>query len=272
MIPVLIIIVCLLLLLFVALLFCVKGRCNHSGLSAFQGYAYAHRGLHGDGVPENSMDAFRLAKEAGYGVELDVHLLKDGNLAVFHDADLKRMTGMSGRIVDLTTEQLEQYHLNGTEQPIPQFKDVLNLFNGEVPLIVELKEVGNCAALCKAVCTMLDGYKGVYCLESFDPRCVRWLYKNRPDLIRGQLTENYFKSNNSKIPGFLKFVLRHQLLNFLTKPDFVAYRFGDRKTISNFLCRKIWKMQGVSWTIKSKEDLKTARNEGWLPIFEGFKA
>ena len=68
---------------------------------------YAHRGLHGDGVPENSLEAFRLAKEAGYGVELDIHLLKDGNLAVFHDSKLERITGQAGVIEELTTENLK---------------------------------------------------------------------------------------------------------------------------------------------------------------------
>lgn len=270
MVPALIVLVCLLLLLFAIFLFVTKGRKHHKGLSALRNHVYAHRGLHGQDVPENSLEAFRLAKEAGFGVELDVHLLKDGNLAVFHDCDLKRMTGKEGRIVDLTTDKLGEYHLNNTNQTIPEFKKVLELFDGKVPLIVELKEVGNCASLCKAVCDMLDEYQGVYCLESFDPRCVHWLCKNRPDLIRGQLTENYFKSKSVKIPWYVKFALRHQLMNFLTKPDFVAYRFDDRKTPSNLLCRKVWKMQGVTWTIKSQNDLDLAKKENWIPIFEGF--
>lgn len=269
MIPALIIVFCL-LLIFLLFLFAIKGRKGHEGLSALRNHVYAHRGLHDQSVPENSLEAFRLAKEARCGVELDVHLLKDGNLAVFHDCDLMRMTGKNGRIVDLTTEELHEYHLKDTEQTIPEFKKVLELFDGKVPLIVELKAVGNCAALCRAVCTMMDDYKGVFCLESFDPRCVHWLHKNRPDLIRGQLTENYFKSNNVKIPWYIKFALRHQLLNFLTKPDFVAYRFDDRKTPSNTFCRNVWKMQGVTWTVKSQEDLNQANKEGWISIFEGF--
>ena len=94
---------------------------------------------------------------------------------------------------------------------------------------------------------------------------------NRPDLIRGQLTENYFKTKN-KLPAILKFLLRHNMLNFLTRPDFVSYRFSDRKdTVTNFLCRKLWRLQGVTWTLKSQKDFDTAVAEGWLPIFEGFK-
>ena len=260
-------------LVFLLLLYILSmiGRRNHPGLVALRSWNYAHRGLFGGTVPENSMEAFRFAKEAGYGVELDVHLLKDGNLAVFHDADLKRMTGKDGRIVDLTTEQLKEYPLNSTDQTIPEFRKVLNLFDGKVPLIVELKSVNNYADLCDKTCNMLDDYNGVYFVESVDPRCVRWLRKHRPDIIRGQLCQNYYKPNKANLPGILKFLLSNQMMNFLTMPDFVAYKFEDRKHISNWFARKLWKLQGVSWTIKSQEDLNMATQEGWIPIFEGFE-
>ena len=148
----------------------------------------------------------------------------------------------------------------------------MNLFAGEAPLIIELKaERNNCATLCQTVCDMMDSYSGPYCIESFDPRCILWLRKNRPDVIRGQLAENYFASPNSKLPWILKLVLSFQMMNFLTLPDFVSYRFRDRKNFSNVLCRKLWRTQGVTWTIKSKEDFDVALKENWLPIFEGFK-
>ena len=260
----------ILLLLVVLYILSTMGRKGHSDLPKLRGWAYAHRGLHGNGIPENSMEAFRRAKDAGYGIELDIHLMKDGNLAVIHDSLLVRTTGAEGRIEDLSTGELDNYKLEGTQEKIPLFQDVLDLYAGEAPLIVELKEHKNYAALCDAACKMLDNYNGVYCLESFDPRCIYWLRKNRPDLIRGQLTENYFRGSKAKLPWYFKFVLRHQMLNFLTRPDFVAYRFSDRKTVSNTLCRKLWGMQGVTWTIKTIEDYNTAVAEGWLPIFEAF--
>ena len=260
-----------LLALFLMFLLSTMGRRGHARLSALQKHVYAHRGLHGENVPENSLEAFRRAKEAGYGVELDVHLLKDGNLAVFHDTDLERMTGKPGKITDLTTEELSNYCLGGTAYTIPTFREVLDLFDGSVPVIVELKAQGNCAELCEKTCSMLDTYSGDFCLESFDPRCVRWLRQNRPDFIRGQLTENYLVNRNVKLPLIVRFVMRHQLLNFLTMPDFVAYRYSDRKTISNVLCRKFWGVQGVVWTIQTREELDTATQEGWISIFEGFR-
>lgn len=247
------------------------GRTGHKGYEALQGWYYAHRGLHGNGVPENSMEAFRKAKQAGYGVELDVHLLKDGQLAVIHDASLRRTTGRGGYVEDLTAEDLGAYFLEGSQQTIPLLSQVLDLFRGEAPLIVELKcERNNYAQLCKAVCERLDNYQGVYCLESFDPRCVYWLRKNRPDLIRGQLTENYFRSPGSKLPWHFKALLSWQMLNFLTLPDFISYKFRDRKHISNFFCRRLWRLPGVTWTVQSQEELELALEEGWLPIFEGF--
>ena len=261
----------LLLILVILYLFAIRCRSGHSGLKDFQGWAYAHRGLHGNGIPENSMAAFKVALDHGYGIELDVHLLKDGNLAVIHDSLLNRTTGQPGHVEDLTTAQLKDYRLEGTEETIPEFMDVLTLYNGKAPLIVELKpENGNHAALAEAVCRMLDTYKGVYCLESFDPRCVAWLKKNRPDLIRGFLTENFVKRRNN-LSGSLKFALTHCLTNLICTPDFIAYKFEDRKdSPSVWLCRKLWKAQAVTWTIRNKEDFETALKEGWLPIFEYF--
>lgn len=266
------VIVLILIVLVLALyILSTMGRSGHAGLSALRNWGYAHRGLHGPDAPENSMEAFRRAKDAGYGIELDVHLLTDGNLAVIHDSLLKRTTGADGRIEDLETSQLKEYFLEGTQETIPQFQQVLDLFSGCAPLIVELKCVdNNYAALCDTVCKMLDNYNGPYCMESFDPRCIYWLRKNRPDVIRGQLTENYFVSPKSKLPWYLKLVLKNQMLNFMTQPDFVAYKFEDRETVSNVLCRKLWKMQGVTWTVQSQEDFDTAVSEGWIPIFEDF--
>lgn len=261
----------LILILAVLYLFAIRCRSGHPGLKDLQGWNYAHRGLHGNGVPENSMAAFQAALDHGYGIELDVHLLADGNLAVMHDSLLNRTTGRAGRIEDLTTEDLKDYHLEGTGETIPEFMDVLTLYNGKAPLIIELKPVdGNHAALTEAVCSMMKTYNGPFCMESFDPRCVAWLYKNRPDIIRGQLTENYFKTR-SDLPDYLKFALQHCLSNFLCVPDFVAYRFADRNdTISVKLCKKLWKAQTVTWTLRSKEEYDTAVKEGWIPIFENF--
>lgn len=260
-------------LLALVLLWILALRCrrNRPGLEDLRGWSYAHRGLHGPGAPENSMAAFRAALDGGFGVELDVHLLKDGNLAVMHDSLLNRTTGQAGRMEDLTTEDLKHYFLEGTAETIPEFGEVLDLFGGKAPLIIELKSAdGNHAALTEAACKLLEGYSGPFCMESFDPKCVAWLRKNRPDIIRGQLAENFFRSRND-LPDHLKFLATNLLFNFLTVPDFIAYKFADRNTTpSTVLCRKLWRAQGVSWTLRTREEYDTAVSEGWLPIFEGF--
>lgn len=256
-----------------AYLFSLRGRSGHPLLETLKKFSYAHRGFHGNGVPENSMAAFKLAKEKGYGIELDIHLLKDGELAVIHDSLLRRTTGAEGKIEDITADELKNYRLEGTKETIPLFSEVLKLFEGATPLIVELKpENKNHAELAKAACDMLDKFNVTYCIESFDPRCIIWLKKNRPDVVRGQLSSNFFKSK-TKLSLPVKFMLTHNLLNFLSKPDFIAYEFSKRKdTLSNLICCKLWKIQGVGWTIKDKQTHSEVLKSGWISIFEKFEA
>lgn len=265
------VVVIILVVLLLCLLLAPMGRRGHGKLPELRGKSYAHRGLHDAEKPENSMVAFRAALEHGFGIELDVHLLKDGTLAVMHDSSLTRITGCEGMIEDLTENDLKNYRLSGTDETIPMFREVLELFDGKEPMIVELKCArGNHAALTDAACALLKDYSGAWCMESFDPRCVYYLKKHHPEVIRGQLTEDHFAYKNDLHP-VVRFLLTHNLLNFLTKPDFVAYRFADRKcTITNAVWQKIWGVQSVSWTLRSKEEYDTAVREGSLPIFENF--
>lgn len=264
-------IILIILSLFVLYMLLVSGRSGHPGLQKLRGWSYAHRGLHKKGVPENSMAAFRAALEKGYGVEFDVHLLKDGNLAVIHDHPLYRTTGAEGEVESLTTEELKNYPLEGTEETIPTFRQVLELYDGKAPLIIELKAInGNHGALVDTVMAQLEGYSGDYCVESFDPRCILYLKKHYPHVVRGQLTEN-FLAGKGKLPWYIKFLMTHQLGNFLLQPDFVAYKFADRKNLGNYLVRNLWNVQGVTWTLKTPQEHKTALEEGWIPIFEDYE-
>lgn len=263
-------IVAILLLVVLLYLWCLKGRTGHKALQQLRGWNYAHRGLHNAERPENSMAAFRAALEHGYGIELDVHLMKDGQLAILHDSSLKRVAGADITIEELTADDLVKYTLGDTQERIPLFSQVLELYKGKAPLIVELKTAGNnIKPLCEATCALLDGYDGLYCIESFDPRVTRWLRKNRPDIVRGQLSENWMKSA-SKLPWILKFIMTYHISNVYTRPDFIAYKYCDRKTFGTDLCRKLWKIQGVTWTLQSKEEYDMAVQEGWIPIFENF--
>ena len=264
------VLILLILILMILHLLCLRGRKNQPGMETLRGWFYAHRGLHDDEKPENSLAAYKAALDKGYGIEFDVHLLKDGSLAVMHDSDLKRTTGREGFMEDLTAQDLENYHLGGTDQTIPTFQQVLDLFDGQAPLIIELKtRNGNANALTEAVCRVLKDYTGPYCVESFDPRCIRYLYKHYPQIIRGQLAENAVKRSKS-FSWPVRFLCTYYLENFLTRPDFIAYRFEDRETTSNSICRRIWGIQGVSWTIRTPEDFQTAVREVLIIIFENF--
>lgn len=261
------------ILLIIAVLYVLflQGRRNHPLWKELRAYRFAHRGFHDKPrIPENSLPAFRRAIEHGFGAELDVHLLKDGTLAVFHDSDLSRCTGASGMIEDLTLPELKKLHLEGTEEQIPLFDEVLALFEETTPLIIELKSAnGNHFALTKAVCARLDTYRGVFCVESFDPFCLLDLKKLRPDICRGQLSMN-FMQEPSGLPVYKRVIASNMLLNFLTRPDFIAYKFEDRETLSPRLCRNFWRIQEVSWTIRKKRDLFAAEQEGSIGIFECF--
>jgi len=237
---------------------------------------YAHRGLHdlAQGVPENSITAFRRAAGRGYGAELDVHLLADGALAVFHDSDLRRMTGRDGVIEDLTAAQLGEYRLGGTEETIPQLCDVLKIFErAKLPLVVELKSWhDNYDALTERTVAEMDKYGVPYVMESFDPRCLLWLRRNRPEIIRGQLSQDFTRAPEraSGLGERADRLLARMAFNRFTKPHFVAYRFEDRDAPA--LRRIVQKGRPVVfyWTVRSAEELEIAEAEDAQVIFEGF--
>ena len=269
----LIVLAALIAVVFLLYLLALRCQKRRGDWDYFKKWRYAHRGYHDKPrIPENSIPAFRRAVQCGFGAELDVHLMKDGHLAVIHDASLLRTAGADVEIEDLTAEDLSSYTLEGTEHHIPLLEEVLPIFAGKAPLVVELKaERGNADALTAAACALLDKYKGKYMVESFDPRCLMWLWQNRPDVIRGQLSENFTAHGDAQhLPGGVRWILTNLLLNVRTRPDFIAYRFSDRDNLSLRLCRSLYGVQEASWTIRSKADMDAAEAAGSLVIFENF--
>jgi len=189
---------------------------------------YAHRGLHREdkSIPENSLPAFRLAREKGYGAELDVQLSRDGRVVVFHDDTLNRVCGVDARVDARNYEELRELRLCGTSETIPLFSEVLEAFAGAGPLIVELKTGPRNRELCEKTRELLRTYRGTFCIESFDPRIVLWFKKNAPDIFRGQLACP--KEDYGSMPGPLAYILSRCKMNILTRPDFIAYKAGDR--------------------------------------------
>ncbi len=198
--------------------------------SDFTGLFYAHRGLYDNerGVPENSLPAFRAAVEKGYGVELDVQLSADGQVVVFHDDTLDRVCGVHGNVIDRPLAELRELRLLGTEERMPLFADVLDvLAGGKGPVIVELKSGRRNAELCEKTRDMLLRWPGVFCVESFDPRIVRWFRKNAPDFIRGQLAQPAADYADTVSPTAARLLAGCRFC-FLTRPDFIAYKICAR--------------------------------------------
>lgn len=263
----------IILVVFEAYTLLLQCRKGHPQWKYLRLWRYAHRGYHDKPqIPENSMAAFRRAIEHHYGAELDVHLMRDGHLAVIHDASLKRTAGANVLVEDLTAEELKQYRLEGTDEQIPLLEEVLALFEGQTPLVVELKaERGNHNELAEATCKLLDQYNVMYCIESFDPRCLRWLKKNRPEIVRGQLSGNLLRDGQGSGQGKMTlFLLSNLLLNFLGKPDFIAYNRVDRQCAALRWCRKFYKVQEISWTVRDKQDMLALEKDKCLVIFEKF--
>lgn len=244
--------------------------------SELKKYDYAHRGLHDkeSGVPENSERAFALAVDCGFGMEFDLQLTKDNYVVVHHDHTIARTCGEDRLISEMDLGEVRQYRLFGTEERIPLFEDVLKIVDGKTPLIIELKGYNDANELCTRVMKILDGYKGLYCVESFDPRIVQWFKENRPEIIRGQLMHHMEKgvelTPKKKLTATEAFAARNLMTNFMTRPHFEAYDFHGRERLSIAAVRGVFGMQEVSWTLRKEEDYAKARKLGNLCIFEGF--
>lgn len=238
--------------------------------SPFVNRLYAHRGLYdnnGD-APENSLRAFEKAVAGGYGIELDIRLTKDKIPVVFHDATLERMCGREGKVCEYTYGELQQFVLGNSDQRIPTLKEVLEVVDGKVPLIVEFKMDGTDCSLCPIGDALLRNYKGAYCIESFNPLCLFWYRRHNKGVMRGQLSMDY--SKEEKYKGPLYFLLKYLLFNGWTKPDFIAYDCHASVNFSLKICKNLYKCLTVAWTVESPEELKKYKKIYDLFIFGNF--
>ncbi len=245
--------------------FLVKPNKYRSEMDAFKNVRYAHRGLHSESVPENSIEAFSLAVEAGYGIELDVRLSSDGELVVFHDDTLDRMTSECGRVDERTTEELGKIKLLGTENTVPTFREVLKLVDGKVPLLVEIKEDAGKYGVTEKTVEILKQYNGPFIVESFNPLSLGRVKKLAPEFMRGFLSQNFYKEE--KYRKFMYFLLQNMLVNFACRPDFIAYCHKDCSMKAfNFIRKHHPKIPLIAWTVESLEEDAAAINNGFSGI------
>lgn len=245
----------------------------------FENVLYAHRGLFDNqsNAPENSMNAFQKAVQHGYGMEVDVQLTSDHIPVVFHDFTLERVARaqngqpVKGKVKDYTYDQLKQFHLLRSQQTIPTLENLLKCVNGSVPLIIEYKieTMDFKVSVCPIANQLLKRYQGLYCVESFNPFGLLWYRIRRPDILRGQLADNYHKDPAIKDNPFT-FMAQNLMFNFLSKPDFIAYNCKFPHTISLQLCRHLFHHEAAGWTIQSEKQLKKARKDFDLFIFDSF--
>ncbi len=244
---------------------------NKRDFSKFINRDYAHRGLHDNksAAPENSLKAIRKAVDLGYGIEFDIQLSKDDIPVVFHDFNLKRVCRLDAKVEDLNYSELIELKLFNSSERVPTLTEVLEIVDGKVPIIVEFKSNKNTdTKVCDIAAPLLDEYKGDYMIESFNPFPVLWYKKNRPGVIRGQLSSNFLKERKNSF--ILDFMLTNLMFNFLNKPDFIAYHHPDKNNLSLFVNKFLFRTLTVTYTVKSQDEYEKNKDFFDLLIFEGF--
>ncbi len=261
---VLLVVLLLLLLAALGLFFIAPARASERMKAPFIGRNYAHRGLYKEdqSPPENSLAAFEAAMQNGYGVELDVQLTADNEVVVFHDDTLERLCGLPQRLSELSWGELRGLRLAGSEERIPLLSEALELLGSRTPIILELKKGPRSALLCEKTLAILDRFRPMVCVESFDAHIVRWFRRKAPDLLRGQLACPAADSESGPLAALWEANL---LCNFLSRPHFIAYKVG-KKPFSLRLCQRLGAML-VLWTARDWE----AEKEADAVIFEYYR-
>jgi len=212
---------------------------------------FAHRGLWGGAVPENSRAAFAAAIAVGHGIECDVQLSRDGEAFVFHDHDLGRLTGEAGLVRERTGAALAAIALRDSTERLPRLDAVLALVAGRVPMLIELKAPDrSVGALCLAVRRALEGYRGKAAVMSFNPQAVRWFATHSPRIVRGLVVTEAGKR------GFRRRAERHASL-WRGRPDFLAYDVRDLPSTFAAAARARG-LPVLTWTVRDAAAEQTA--------------
>lgn len=234
----------------------------------------AHRGLHdaARGIIENSMSAASAAISAGFAIECDVQLTRDGEAVVFHDFELGRLTAGTGPVEVQTAVALAQVSMKGTHDRIPTLAAFLALIDGRVPLILEIKSAfDDRMTLTDRVGAVLNDYAGPVAVKSFDPAIVAHLRHVTPQRPRGIIAmSDYDYTDYARLGPAEKHAMANMLHFNLSQPDFLSWRVKDLATAAPFLCRNGMGMPVMTWTVRSAEDRDMASRYADQMVFEGF--
>lgn len=230
-------------------------------------WEYAHRGLHGasqlGGVPENSLQGARLAIAAGLGIECDIQRSRDDEPMVFHDWDLKRLTGEGDEVAQRTKAELKELHYLRSEETIATLPEFLDLVDGRVPLLIEIKsrQGYDVATSCFVVAHAVAGYRGHYAVMSFDPRVARWFRRHCPDVPCGLVMREDEQGHTQK--GW-----QRRLALWLAKPDFLAYHIAalPNRWVAALRANGL---PILTWTVNSPETRQRALAHADVLIAEG---
>lgn len=236
---------------------------------------YAHRGLHDAEAPENSLAAFSKAIENDHGIEIDVQFSSDGEIFVFHDESLKRMCGVDKKLHELTAEEIKTYRLLNSDESIPTLDEVFKLVDGRVPLLIEIKFYSRTNELCAMLADALDKYYGVFAIQSFDPRALKYFKKHRPRFSRGQLVGKPLpraqRKGTAMANPFINFMLTHLLCNFMSRPDFISIENRHAKELGFVLATEVFKAKGFIWTVRTNKQYAFFKRQGYINIFENIR-
>lgn len=217
----------------------------------------AHRGLHNSSDrPENSYAAFDYAVENNFPIELDLQMTADEKLIVFHDENLFRMTGFKQKVSTVKLEEIKKLRLLNSNQAIPLFSELLEHINGKVPLLIEIKNYARPNSFEEKVISDLKNYKGEFALQSFNPLTVRWLKRNAPHIVRGQISSRF---RGLPVPLHYKYILRNLTLNFTAKPHFINYNIDDLPHLPVEIYRN-YGIPIIAWTVKTPQQMKKAND------------
>jgi glycerophosphoryl diester phosphodiesterase len=261
----------ILLVIFLALAFMTHPSLHYAKCQRWRNERFAHRGLHDieRGLVENTLPAFAAARDAGFGMELDICFSKDMELVVFHDSDLLRLAGDARRVRQLTLEELKAIPLAGIDSArIPTLREVLDLVDGKTPLLIELKSGPDNARLCQALMDMLADYRGEYIVESFNPLIVAWFRFHAPQVVRGQLV-GPLRIYRPTVNGIAAFFMAGLMANFVSRPDFVAYDANALRFFSPHLQRFLFRTPMAAWTVRDPALAALIQKRGEISIFEG---
>lgn len=242
-----------------------------TNLDFLAAHPIAHRGLHSQTIPENSLAAFTAALDNQYAIELDVQVIADHEVIVFHDDNIQRMCGEDKPVASLVRQDLDSCLLKSDsqhrEEKIPLLKEVFNLINGQVPLLIEIKRQPHFRQANLYILNELNKYKGQFAIQSFDPMILGWFAKRAPNMIRGQLSSDF---RNEPLNPVTKYLLRNFKLNFISKPSFIAYDVRDLPRPEVERRRKKGQMI-IGWTVDTQDVYERVKGFCDNIIFEDFQ-